>query len=138
ADNCSATREFLIANYVRFGRIFGTHPNGGMSRARRAVTFLMEGPTTDIKKGTVSKKDAGITKVSSSHFAPRVLEDGSFVASKGARVNGAALSRCLEFSAREKGVRLILNSHMVEIIRDLQLSGSIVGIRASITQSLCM
>src|SRR5438034_6267755 len=82
ADNCSATREFLMANYVRFGRIFGTHGNGGMSRARRAVTFLMEGPTTDIKKGTVSKKDAGIPKVSSSHFAPRVMEDGSFVASR--------------------------------------------------------
>src|SRR3989442_2252808 len=44
ADNCTATREFLMANYVRFGRIFGTHGNGGMSRARRAVTFLMEGP----------------------------------------------------------------------------------------------
>ena len=53
ADNCSATREFLMANYVRMGRISGTHGNGGMSRARRAVTFLMEGETTDIKKGTV-------------------------------------------------------------------------------------
>jgi FAD binding domain/FAD dependent oxidoreductase len=114
ADNCFATREFLIANYVRFGRIFGTHANGGMSRARRAVTFLMEGPATDIKKGTVSKKDAGIPKVSSSHFAPRLMEDGSFIASKGARVNGAALSRCLEFSAREQ-----------------QFSGRVIGIRAS-------
>src|SRR5262245_4027581 len=53
ADNCYATREFLMANYVRMGRISGTHGNGGMSRARRAVSFLMEGPTTDIKKGTV-------------------------------------------------------------------------------------
>ena len=131
ADNCSATREFLMANYVRFGRIFGTHGNGGMSRARRAVTLLMEGPTTDIKKGTVSKKDAGIPGVSSSHFAPRVMEDGSFVASKGARANGAALSRCLEFSAREKGVRFILNRHMDEIIREQQFSGRVVGIRAS-------
>src|SRR5215510_12781017 len=131
ADNCSATREFLMANYVRFGRIFGTHGNGGMSRARRAVTFLMEGPTTDIKKGTISKKDAGIPKVSSSHFAPRVMEDGSFVASKGARANGAALSRCLEFSAREKGVRFLLNRHMDEIIREQQFSGRVVGIRAS-------
>src|SRR5437867_12103426 len=101
-----------------------------MSRARRAVTFLMEGPTTDIKKGTITKKDAGIPKVSSSHFAPRVMEDGSFVASKGARANGAALSRCLEFSAREKGVRFILNRHMDEIICEHQCSGRIVGIRA--------
>src|SRR5919198_1543506 len=131
ADNCSATREFLMANYVRFGRIFGTHGNGGLSRARRAVTFLMEGPTTDIKKGTITKKDAGIPGVSSSHFAPRVMEDGSFVASKGARSNGAALSRCLEFSAREKGVRFLLNRHMDEIIREQQFSGRVVGIRAS-------
>jgi hypothetical protein len=31
ADNCYATREFLMANYVRMGRISGTHGNGGMS-----------------------------------------------------------------------------------------------------------
>ena len=59
ADNCYATREFLMANYVRMGRISGTHGNGGMSRARRAVCFLMEGAKTDIKAGTVSKEDAG-------------------------------------------------------------------------------
>src|SRR6185436_12599194 len=69
--------------------------------------------------------------VSSSHFAPRVMEDGSFVASPGARTNGAALSRCLEFSAREKGVRFLLNRHMDEIIREQQFSGRVVGIRAS-------
>src|SRR5438132_2536991 len=131
ADNCYATRDFLMKNYVRMGRISGTHGNGGMSRARRAVTFLMEGPTTHVKKGTVTKKDAGIPKVSSSHFAPRVMEDGSFVASKGARANGAALSRCLEFAARENGVRFILNRHMDEIIREQQFSGRVVGIRAS-------
>src|SRR5437867_5018081 len=102
-----------------------------MSRARRAVTFLMEGPTTDVKKGTITKKDAGIPGVSSSHVAPCVMEDGSFVASKGARANGAALSRCLEFSAREKGVKFILNRHMDEIIREQQFSGRVVGIRAS-------
>src|SRR5437867_5144689 len=106
ADRCYPTREFLMANYVRMGCISGTLGNGGMSRARRAVTFLMEGPTTDIKKGTVTKKDAGIPKVSSSHFAPRVMEDGSFVARKGARANGAALARCLVCSARVKGVEL--------------------------------
>ena len=93
ADNCYATREFLMANYVRFGRISGTHGNGGLSRARRAVAFLMEGQTTDIKKGTVSAQDAGIAGVSSSHFAPRFMADGTTVASKGARTNGAALAR---------------------------------------------
>ena len=131
ADNCYATREFLMANYVRMGRISGTHGNGGMSRARRAVSFLMEGATTDIKKGTVSKQDAGIAGVSSSHFAPRFMEDGAKVASQGARTNGAALARRLEFSAREKGVRFILNRHMDEIIREQQFSGRVVGIRAS-------
>jgi hypothetical protein len=131
ADNCYATREFLMANYVRMGRISGTHGNGGMSRARRAVSFLMEGMTTDIKKGTVSRQDAGIDGVSSSHFAPRVLLDGTTVASKGARAGGATLSRCLEFSAREKGVQFILNRHMDEVIREQQFSGRVVGIRAS-------
>ena len=109
ADNCYATREFLMANYVRMGRISGTHGNGGMSRARRAVCFLMEGATTDIKRGTVSKQDAGTAGISSSHFAPRPMGDGTNVASAGARTNGAALARPLEFSAREKGVQFILN-----------------------------
>src|SRR5258707_2471440 len=70
ADNCHATREFLMANFVRFGRVFGTHGNSGMSRARLAVTFLIEGPTTHIKKGTITKNDAGIPGTRSSHFAP--------------------------------------------------------------------
>jgi hypothetical protein len=136
ADHCSATREFLMQNHVRMGRISGTHGNGGMSRARRATCFLMEGPTTDIKKGTVSRDDAGIEGVRSSHFAPRVMGDGTRIASKGARTNGGALSRCLEFSAREKGVRFILNRHMDEIIREQQFSGRVVGIRASYSPRL--
>jgi hypothetical protein len=131
ADNCYATREFLMANYVRMGRISGTHGNGAMSRARRAVCFLMEGGKTDIKAGTVSKEDAGTAGVRSSHFAPRVMGDGTDVASKGARTNGAALARPLEFSAREKGARFLLNYHMDEIIREQQFSGRVVGIRAS-------
>jgi hypothetical protein len=136
ADNCGAARTFLMQNYVRFGRISGTHGNGGMSRARRAVTFLMEGPTTDIKKGTITRQDAGIRGVSSSHFAPRFMEDGAKVVSAGARTNGAALSRGLEFAAREKGVRFILNRHMDEIIREQQFSGRVVGIRASYSPRL--
>jgi len=136
ADNCGAAREFLMKNYVRFGRVSGTHGNGGMSRARRAVTFLMEGPTTDLKKGTITKRDAGIDGVSSSHFAPRVMGDGAKVASAGARTNGAALSRGLEFAAREKGVRFILNRHMDEVIREQQFSGRVVGLRASYSPRL--
>ena len=33
AENCPATRQFLIDNYVRFTRISGTHGGGGLSRA---------------------------------------------------------------------------------------------------------
>ena len=120
-----------MANYVRMGRISGTHGNGGLSRARRAVCFLMEGATTDIKKGTVSKQDAGVPNARSSHFAPRPMDDGAKVASPGARANGAALARPLEFAAREKGVQFILNRHMDDIIREQQFSGRVLGIRAS-------
>ncbi len=136
ADNCFATREFLMANYVRMGRISGTHGNGGLSRARRAVCFLMEGATTDIKKGTVSKQDAGEENARSSHFAPRPMGNGVKVASAGARTNGAALARPLEFSAREKGVQFILHRHMDEIIREQQFSGRVLGIRASYSPRL--
>jgi hypothetical protein len=131
ADNCYATREFLLANYVRMGRISGTHGNGGMSRARRAACFLMEGAKTDIKAGTVSKEDAGTPGVRSSHFAPRVMETDTRTVGPGARINGGALARPLEFSAREKGARFILHRHMDEIIREQQFSGRVLGIRAS-------
>ncbi|MEE8438295.1 MAG: FAD-dependent oxidoreductase [Micropepsaceae bacterium] len=131
ADNCYAAREFLMANYVRMGRISGTHSNGGMSRARRATCFLMESDRTDIKAGTVSAQDAGVAGVSSSHFAPRLMEDIADMASPGARRNGAAMARPLEFSAREKGIQFILNRHMDEIIREAQFSGKVLGIRAS-------
>jgi hypothetical protein len=131
ADNCYATREFLMANYVRMGRINGTHGNGGMSRARRAVCFLMEGTATDIKAGTVSAQDAGEDGVHSSHFAPRVMGTDTRTVGPGARTNGAALARPLEFSAREKGVQFILHRHMDEIIREQQFSGRVIGIKAS-------
>ena len=64
------------------------------------------------------------------------MEDGAKVVSPGARTNGAALSRGLEFAAREKGVRFILNRHMDEIIREQQFSGRVVGIRASYSPRL--
>ena len=34
AENCPATRQFMIDNYVRFTRVSGTHGGGGLSRAR--------------------------------------------------------------------------------------------------------
>jgi hypothetical protein len=131
ADNTFATRQFLIDNYVRMGRISGTHGNGGMSRARRAVAFLMLGDKTDIKKGTVTREDAGIVDVSSSHFAPRLMGDASATVGPGAVSNGAALARPLEFSAREKGVQFIVNMHMDELIREQPFSGRVIGVKAS-------
>src|ERR1700754_384380 len=131
AENCYGTRQFLMDNYVRFSRITGTHSTGGASRARRAITFLMLGDKTDIKAGTVTRQDAGIDGKSSSHFAPRIMADASKIAAPGAVWNGAALTRGLEYSAREKGVKFMLNRRMTEIVREQQFSGRVLGIRAS-------
>jgi len=133
ADNCPATRQFLMDNYVRFTRIQGTHPTGGISRARRATTFLMLGDKTDIKAGTVTRQDAGIEGKSSSHFAPRFMASAAKWAASGAVWNGAALTRGLEFSAREKGVRFMLNRRMTEIVREQPFSGRVLGVTASYT-----
>jgi hypothetical protein len=131
ADNCFDVRNFLIDNYVRMGRISGTHGTGGMSRARRAVAFLMVGETTDIKAGTVSAYDAGVAGEHSSHFAPRVMGDGAGTIAPGAKTNGAALARSLEFSAREKGIPIILNMHMDDVLRAEPYAGRVIGIKAS-------
>jgi FAD binding domain len=133
ADNCPATRQFLMDNYVRFTRIQGTHPTSGLSRARRATTFLMLGDKTDIKAGTVTRQDAGIRGKSSSHFAPRYMDSAAKWAAPGAVWNGAALTRGLEFSAREKGIRFMLNRRMTEIIREQPFSGRVLGVKASYT-----
>ena len=130
ADNCPATRQFLMDNYVRFTRIQGTHGTGGVSRARRATTFLMLGDKTDIKAGTVTRQDAGIQGKSSSHFAPRFMASAAKWAAPGAVWNGAALTRGLEFSAREKGVQFMFNRKMTEIVREQQLTGRVLGVRA--------
>lgn len=131
ADNCFATRNFLIDNYVRMGRISGTHGNGGMTRARRASVFLMLGDKTDVKAGTVTREDAGIANVSSSHFAPRTMTDGSATVAPGAVINGAAMARGLDFSAREKGVKVMLHRHFDDLIQDD--TGRVIGVTASYT-----
>jgi hypothetical protein len=133
ADNCYGTRQFLMDNYVRFSRITGTHSTGGVSRARRAITFLMLGDKTDIKAGTVTRQDAGVARKSSSHFAPRFMASAAKFVGPRAVWNGAALTRGLEFSAREKGVKFMLNRRMTEIIREQQFSGRVLGIKASYT-----
>ncbi|HQZ13912.1 MAG TPA: FAD-dependent oxidoreductase [Devosia sp.] len=136
ADNCSAVRTFLLDNNVRMGRISGTHGNAGMSRARRAYAFLMEGEATDVVKGTITKEDAGIPGVSSSLFAPTLMQDGSGTVAPTARTNGTALARPLEHSARAKGVQFTLHRHMDEVIREEQFSGRVLGIKASYSPRL--
>jgi hypothetical protein len=86
ARNCFDARQFMMDNYLRFGRIAGTHGTGGMTRARRAVPFLMLGDTTDIRAGTVAYADASrdrdgnlIERVTA--FCPRRLAPGRTIAS---------------------------------------------------------
>jgi hypothetical protein len=131
ADNSPATRQFMMDNYVRFARIRGSNPNSGISRARQAGPFLKLGAVTDIRAGTVSREDAGTRNVSASHFAPIPLNDTSDVAGPDTVGAGACMARCLEFSAREKGVQFMFNRHMDELIREQPFSGRVLGIRAS-------
>ncbi|MFZ9132575.1 MAG: FAD-binding protein, partial [Gemmobacter sp.] len=107
AENCPPTREFLMANYVRFTRVSGTHGGGGLSRARAPYCFLMLGDVTDIRKGTITAEDAGLADPErTSAFAPVRMEDATSVVGPGAVRNGVALARPLEFSMREKGVHV--------------------------------
>jgi hypothetical protein len=131
AENASAARQLMMDNYVRFARIRGSNPNSGISRARQAGPFLKLGDTTDIKAGTITREDAGTLLVSASHFAPIAMSDTSDVAGPDTVGAGACMARCLEFSAREKGVQFIFNRHMDEIIREQPLSGRVIGIRGS-------
>jgi hypothetical protein len=131
AENCPPTRQFLMDNYVRFGRINGTHEGGGMSRARGAVCFLMIGDKTDIKAGTVTAEDAGVADHErTSQFAPVQMNVASRFVQQGAVSNGAALARCLEFSAREKGVQFMLFRKFTDLVREQPFAGRIIGIEA--------
>ena len=131
AENCPATRQFLIDNYVRFSRVSGTHGGGGLSRARLATTFLMLGDETDIRAGTVTAEDAGVAdRERSSAFAPTQMGNARRSVAPNAVSNGAALSRSLEFSAREKGVEFMLHRRFDEIVREEPFSGKVLGITA--------
>jgi hypothetical protein len=131
AENCPATRQFLMDNYVRFARISGTHEGGGMSRARGAVCFLMLGDKTDIKAGTITAEDAGVADPErTSPFAPVQMNVASRFVGPNAVSNGVALSRSLEFSAREKGVQFMLHRCFDELIREEPFAGRIIGLKA--------
>ena len=131
AENCPATRQFLIDNYVRFSRISATHGGGGLSRARLATCFLMLGDKTDIKAGTITAEDAGVADPErTSAFAPVQMNNASRSVGPNAVANGVALSRPLEFSAREKGVEFMLHRRFDEIVRAGPFSGRVLGITA--------
>ncbi|MCE2539295.1 MAG: FAD-dependent oxidoreductase [Acidobacteria bacterium] len=131
AENCPATRQFMMDNYVRFTRVSGTHGGGGLSRARGARCFLMLGDKTDIKAGTITAEDAGVADPErTSAFAPQQMNDARRLVGPNAVSNGAALSRCLEFSAREKGVEFMLHRRFTDLIREQPFAGRVVGIRA--------
>lgn len=134
ADNCPATRQFLMDNYVRFTRINGTHGGGGLSRARAPFCFFMLGDVTDIRAGTITPEDAGVADPErTSAFAPVQMQDASAFVGPNAVRNGTALARPLEFSAREKGVEFMLNRHMDELVREEPFAGRVLGISASYT-----
>ena len=131
AENCPATRQFLIDNYVRFTRISGTHGGGGLSRARAAQCFLMLGDKTDIKAGTITAEDAGVADPErTSAFAPVQMNYASRSVGPNAVSNGVALSRPLEFSAREKGVEFMLHRCFDELVREQPFTGRVLGIKA--------
>jgi len=136
ADNAPKTRQFLMDNYVRFARIHGTHEGGGMSRARAARAIMKLGDKTDIKAGTVSMQDKGSGSEERSAlfnpmYGPNPGPAAAVAGAPGWVWGGFALSRPLEFSAREKGVTFMVNRHLDEIIREQPFSGRVLGVRAS-------
>ncbi len=89
AENCPATRQFLMDNYVRFMRVNGTHGGGGLSRARGARCFLMLGDKTDIQAGTLPAEDAGVADPErTSAIAPVQMTDASRFVGPNAVGNG--------------------------------------------------
>ncbi len=131
AENCPATRQFLMDNYVRFSRINGTHGGGGLSRARGARCIFVLGDKTDMKAGTITAEDAGLADPErTSAFAPVQMYGASPFAGPNTVANGVALSRPLEFSAREKGVEFMLHRCFDELVREEPFAGRILGIRA--------
>src|SRR6266446_5462812 len=137
ADNAPKTRQFMMDNYVRFGRIDGTHQGGGVSRARAARSMMKLADKTDIKAGTISPQDRGDPAAERhSPFNPMRTTPGGPGASIGAPGwvwGGFAIARSLEFSAREKGIRFMLNRHMDELIREQPFSGRVLGVKARYT-----
>src|SRR6266446_1126382 len=95
---------------------------------------------TDVKAGTISPQDRGdLAGERHSPFNPmRTIPGGTgeAVGAPGWVWGGFAIARSLEFSAREKGVRFMLNRHMDELIREEPFSGRVLGVKARYTPRL--
>src|SRR5258707_4619229 len=137
AEHAPKTRQFMMDNYVRFARIDGTHQGGGVSRARAARNMLQLADKSYTKAGTISPQDRGDPAGERhSPFNPmRTIPGGAgeSVGAPGWVWGGFAIARSLEFSAREKGIRFMLNRHMDELIREQPFSGRVLGIKARYT-----
>jgi hypothetical protein len=137
ADNAPKVRQFMMDNYIRFARIDGTHQGGGMSRGRAARAMMKMADKTDIKAGTLSPQDRGDPAGERhSPFSPMRQTPGIPAGSLGAPgwvYGGFVIARSLEFSAREKGVRFMLNRHMDELVREQPFAGKVLGVKASYT-----
>jgi hypothetical protein len=137
ADNAPKVRQFMMDNYVRFARIDGTHQGGGMSRGRAARAIMKIADKTDIKAGTLSPQDRGDPAAERhSPFNPMRTIPGASAEALGAPgwvYGGFVIARSLEFSAREKGIRFILNRHMDELIREQPFAGRVLGVKARYT-----
>jgi FAD binding domain len=140
ADAAPKVRQFMMDNHVRFARIDGTHQGGGMSRARAARAIMKLGDKTDIKAGTLSSQDRGDPAGERhSPFSPMRQVPGISADSLGAPgwvYGGFVIARSMEFSAREKGVRFMLNRHMDELIREEPFAGRVLGVKARYTPRL--
>lgn len=127
----------MVDNYVRFARIDGTHQGGGMTRGRAARAVMKMADRTDIKAGTLSPQDRGDPAGERhSPFSPMRQTPGIPADKLGAPgwvYGGFVIARSLEFSAREKGVRFMLNRHMDELIREQPFAGRVLGVKASYT-----
>jgi len=108
-----------------------------MTRGRAARPIMKLAATTDIRAGTLSPEDRGDPeKERHSIFNPCRNTPGVPAANVGAPgyvYGGFVISRCLEFNARQKGVKFMCNRHMDEIIREGEFSGKVLGIKASYT-----
>ncbi len=133
ANNAAAVRRFMSDNYIRWSRIAGSNLGSGMSKARAPYAILKLADKTDIEAGTVTRQDAGdADNEKSSPFNPMYWPPAPSATAFGAPgyvFGGWVVARCLEYSARKKGVQFMLNRHMDEIIREP--GGRVIGVTAS-------